>query len=108
MIIFSNFSGLHVLIKLLQTFFIVEKYHPEEVIGELFDGLLNREGEVAVHFAAMLFYIYGKDETYFPWDNRAFFLKFNTSSISDRKFFFKELCDIIDVDYRVYLKEDQT
>ena len=91
---------------LLQTLYIVEKYHPEEVIRALFDGLLNREGEVAVHFAAMLFYIYGKDETYFPWENRSFFLKFNTSNICDRKIVFKELCEKIDVDYRIYLKDE--
>jgi len=91
---------------LLQTLYIVEKYHPEEVIRALFDGLLNREGEVAVHFAAMLFYIYGKDETYFPWEHRSFFLKFNTSNICDRKIVFKELCEKIDVDYRIYLKDE--
>ena len=91
---------------LRQTLRIVEKYHPKEVIRALFDGLLEREGEVAVHFAAMLFYIYGKDDTYFPWDNRPFFLRFNTSNIADRKIVFKELCDKIDVDPRVYLEED--
>jgi hypothetical protein len=94
------YYGLH------QTLYIVEKYHPEEVIMELFDGLLNREGEVAVHFAAMLFYIYGKDETYFPWDNRDFFLQFNTGIMSERKIVFKELCEKIGVDYRVYLNVD--
>ena len=91
---------------LLQTLYIVEKYHPKEVIRELFDGLLNREGEIAVHFAAMLFYIYKKDETYFPWENRAFFLKFNTTKKTERKIDFKELCEKIGVDYRVYLKDD--
>lgn len=92
---------------LLQTLNIVEKYHPKEVIVELFDGLLNREGGVAVHFAAMLFYIYGKAETSFDFDKRPFFLKFNTSKMSDRKVVFKELCDKIGVDYRVYLKDEQ-
>ena len=92
---------------LRQTLRIVEKYHPNNVIHELFDGLLERDGEIAVHFAAMLFYIYGKDETYFPWEHRAFFLKFNTSNISERKIFFKELCDKINVDYRAYLEDDQ-
>ena len=91
---------------LLQTLYIVEKYHPAEVIRALFDGLLNREGEVAVHFAAMLFYIYGLDETYFTWENRPFFLRFNTSNIGDRKIVFKELCEKINVDYIIYLKDD--
>jgi len=70
---------------------IIEKYHPKEIVRELFHGLLNREGEVAVHFASMLFYIYGKSETYFDRGNREFFLKFNTTKISDRKIIFQEL-----------------
>jgi hypothetical protein len=76
---------------LTQTLNIVEKYHPKEVVRELFHGLLKREGEVAVHFAAMLFYIYGKTETSFDWEKRAFFLKFNTEKLSDRKIIFQEL-----------------
>ena len=89
---------------LRQTLDIVEKYHPKEVVQELFHGLLKRKGEVAVHFAAMLFYIYGKAETSFDWDKRAFFLKFNINKLSDRKIIFKELCEKINVDYREYLK----
>ena len=89
---------------LRQTLDIVEKYHPKEVVRELFHGLLKREGEVAVHFAAMLFYIYDKAETSFDWGKRAFFLKFNTNKLSDRKIIFKELCEKINVDYREYLK----
>ena len=88
----TNFYGL------LQTLYIVEKYHPTEIMSELFNGLLNREGDVAVHFAAMLFFIYGIDETYFPWENRSFFLRFNTSNTADRKIAFKELCEKINVD----------
>ena len=38
----------------------IEEYHPNEVKEALLEGLLSREGEVAVLFAAMLFYIYGK------------------------------------------------
>jgi hypothetical protein len=33
----------------------VERYHPEEVKEALIKGLLNRRGDVAVLFAAMLF-----------------------------------------------------
>jgi hypothetical protein len=93
---------------LSQTLDIVEKYHPEEVIRELFHGLLKREGEVAVHFAAMLFYIHGKAETPFDWEKRAFYLKFNTEKLSDRKTIFQEFCKKINVDYRKYLKNNQT
>jgi len=56
-----------------------------------------------VHFAAMLFYIYGKAETSFDPENRAFFLKFNTEKLSDRKIIFQELCKKINVDYREYI-----
>jgi hypothetical protein len=93
----SFFYGLY------QTLKIVETYHPKEVIKELFSGLLYREGEVAVSYAAMLFYIYGKTDSYFPFENREFFLKFNTSKLSDRKIVFKELCDKISVDCTEYL-----
>jgi len=89
---------------LSQTLGIVEKYHPKEVVQELFHGLLKREGEVAVHFAAMLFYIHGKAETPFDWENRAFFLKFNTEKLPERKTIFKELCKKINVDPGEYLK----
>jgi hypothetical protein len=85
---------------------IVGEYHPEEVIRELFQGLIIREGGVAVHFAAMLFYIYGKAKTIFDEEHRDFFLKFNTLILSDRKLAFKELCEKIDVDYSEYLKDN--
>ena len=81
---------------------IVSEYHPEEVIQELFHGLIYREGEIAVHFAAMLFYIFGKAETIFDEEHRNFFLKFNTSILSERKLVFKELCEKINVDYMDY------
>jgi hypothetical protein len=90
----------------LITLNIVAEYHPEEVVRELFHGLIYREGGVAVHFAAMLFYIYGKAETIFDEEHRDFFLKFNTSILSDRKLVFKELCEKIDVDYSDYLKDN--
>jgi hypothetical protein len=92
---------------LLQTLNIVEKYHPKEVIRELFHGLLKREGGVAVHYAAMLYYIYGKAETSFDWEKRPFFLKFNTKKSSDRILIFQELCNKINVDYREYLNSNQ-
>jgi hypothetical protein len=88
---------------LTQTLNIVETYHPKEVVEELFHGVLKREGEVAVSFAAMLYYIYGVTETYFPFEDREFFLKFNTDRLSEREKVFKELCDKIGVDYREYL-----
>jgi hypothetical protein len=93
---------------LLQTLNIVEHYHPDEVVRELFHGVLNREGGVAVHFAAMLFYLYGKSETSFDFVKRDFFLKFKTENVSDRKIVFKELCNKIGVNYRDYLESNST
>ena len=78
---------------------IVGEYHPEEVKHELFHGLIYREGGIAVHFAAMLFYIFGKGETIFDDEHQDFFLKFNASNLSERKLAYKELCDIINVEY---------
>jgi hypothetical protein len=86
---------------------IVGEYHPEEVVRELFHGLIYREGGIAVHFAAILFYIYGKAETIFDEEHRDFFLKFNTSILSDRKLVIKELCEKINVDYSEYLKDNR-
>jgi hypothetical protein len=113
----SNQSKTRVLVKALKSasFFdgfshtldIVGEYHPKEVVRELFHGLINREGGVAVHFADMLFYIYGKAETIFNEEHRDFFLKFNTSILSDRKLVYKELCEKIDVDYSEYLKDNR-
>jgi hypothetical protein len=88
---------------LRQTLKLVEEYHPEEIVNTLFHGLLERDGGIAVHFAAMLFYIYGKAETSFDMDKRDFFLKFNTNNTSDRKVVFQELCEKIGVDYRDYI-----
>jgi hypothetical protein len=89
---------------LSQTLDQVEHFHPNEVIEELLRGALNREGEVAVHFAARLFYIYGKADSSFDMKHRSFFLRFNTKIREDRRKVFKELCEIIGVDFRKYLR----
>ena len=89
---------------LTQALLLVEEFHPEEIVRELFNGVLERDGEVASSFASMLYYIYGKSESYHDWENRPFFLKFNTNNMSDRKSAFQELCKKIGVDYKEYLK----
>ncbi len=48
----------------------VEDFHPPEIVEALFRGALHREGEVAVHFAAMLMFIHGKAKEPFDWDQR--------------------------------------
>ena len=70
----------------------VETYHPDEVKEALIDGLLKRKGDVAVLFAAMLFYIYGKADEPFDMAQRPFFLRFNTEDKAEREAVFLELC----------------
>jgi hypothetical protein len=81
----------------------VESHHPPEVVDELLRGLLEREGDVAVHFAAMLFYIHGKADAPFDWEQRPFFLRFNTPVVADRRRVFRELCQVIGVNPMKYL-----
>jgi hypothetical protein len=91
------FSGLS------QTLGDVEEYHPAEVKETLIDGLLTREGEVAVLFAAMLFYLYGKAKEPFDMKQRPFFLRFNTDDKTEREKAFRELCKKLNIDPEKYL-----
>ena len=70
----------------------IESFHPRAVIDALFRGLLKRNGETAVHFAAMLMFIHGKASSSFDWDQRPFFLQFNTEDPAERRRHFLELC----------------
>ena len=81
----------------------VETHHPPEVVNELLRGLLQREGDIAVHFAAMLFFIQGKADAPFDTEQRPFFLRFNTPVLADRRKVFRELCKVIGVNPRKYL-----
>jgi hypothetical protein len=70
----------------------VETFYPQEVKEALICGLLKRKGDVAVLFAAMLFYIYGKAKEPFDMEQRPFFLRFNTEDKVERVNVFRELC----------------
>ena len=76
----------------------IESFHPPHVVEALFRGLLERQGENAVHFAAMLMFIHGKADTAFDWDQRPFFLQFHTEDRAERRRHFRELCERIGVD----------
>jgi len=78
-------------------------YHPPEAIEALFRGALRREGEVAVHFAAMLYYLHGKAEEPFDWSHRPFFLRFHAALGPEREAVFRELCAHVGVDPQPYL-----
>jgi hypothetical protein len=73
----------------------VETFHPPAIVEELFRGVLERDGGVAVHFAAMLMFIHGKAKSAFDWDQRPFFLRFNATHRDEREAVFLELCEKI-------------
>lgn len=62
----------------------VVEQHPPAVLDALWRGLQAREGDVAVHFAALLTYLYGQAETPFDLEQRPFFLTFNTEDADER------------------------
>jgi hypothetical protein len=80
------------------------EFHPPAVIDTLLRGALNRDGEAAVHFAALLMYIHGKAAEPFDWAQRPFFLRFHTTDRVERAAVFRELCDRIGVDAAKYAK----
>jgi hypothetical protein len=81
----------------------VAAFHPPEIVAELFRGTLERKGEVAIHFAAMLMFIHGKAKEPFDWEHRPFFLRFATSTRAEREAVFRDLCARIGVDDGDYL-----
>ena len=88
---------------LTQTLDQVEAFHPPEVIDALFRGVLARDGEVAVHFAAMLMFLHGKAGDAFDWEQRPFYLTFHTTKRAEREAAFQQLCGKIGVDGSRYL-----
>lgn len=80
------------------------EFHPPAVVDALFRGALRRDGEAAVHFAALLFYLHGKAKEPFDWEHRPFFLKFHAKDRKEREALFRELCRIVGVDAKKYLQ----
>lgn len=76
----------------------VEQVHPPAVIDALLRGLMQREGAVACHFAAMLYFLHGRASAPFDWEHRPFFLRFNTTDMVEREKAVRELCGTISVD----------
>ena len=95
------FSGLS------QTLDDIEEFHPKPIKEALLKGLLSREGEVAVLFAAMLFYIYGKTADSFDMKLRPFFLTFNTEDRKKRLRAFRALCRQLNINAEKYLESNQ-
>lgn len=88
---------------LTQTLAEVAEYHPPEVIAELFRGVLSRDGEVAVHLAALLLYVHGKTAEPFDWDHRPLFLRFHTTDERERHAAFCDLCALLEVNAHDHL-----
>jgi hypothetical protein len=83
----------------------VETFHPPAVIDALFRGVLTREGDVAVHFAAMLAFLHGQATEAFDWAQRPFFLRFHTIDRREREAAFRELCAKIGVQAEDHLTD---
>jgi hypothetical protein len=73
-------------------------FHPPAVLDALFRGLLERSGEVAVHFAALLAYLHDAASEPFDMEQRPFFLRFATPDRAAREAAFRDLCVRIGVD----------
>ena len=74
--------------------------HPPEVIAALLRGALERDGEVAVHLAALLLFVHGRAEAPFDMAHRPFLLRFNTADRGAREAAFAELCLRLGLDPR--------
>lgn len=61
------------------------------VIDALWRGLETRSGDVAVHFAALLAYLHGLASEPFDFEQRPFFLTFNTDDPKERRLAIAEL-----------------
>jgi hypothetical protein len=64
--------------------------------GPLWRGVKDREGEVAMHFSALLMFLHGQASEAFDWELRPFFLTFNTEDPTERSAVFRELCRRLD------------
>ena len=80
------------------------EFHPPAVIDALFKAALACDGESAVHYAALLFFLHGKAKEPFDWDHRPFFLRFNTTDRNERRAAFRELCQTVGVDPDPYMR----
>ena len=81
------------------------QYKTPVVVTALLEELLNPSNKNAVHFAAMLYFLFGKAKEPFDWQYRPFFLKFLTNDPQERRALFDELCSAIGIDAKAYLEK---
>ena len=80
----------------------VARFHPSPVCDALLSGALQREGDVAVHFAAMAAYVFDKTAEPFDWAHRPLFLRFGDDDINRRESAFRALCAWLEIDPEPY------
>jgi hypothetical protein len=81
----------------------IEQTHPPEVIEAMLKRITVDPGVTAVHFAALLFYLFGLSKEPFDWAHRPFFLRFNPGDEVDRRGALVELCQKIRINSVNYL-----
>ncbi len=80
----------------------IQATHPPEVIAAMLKRIAQDPGVAAVHFVALLYFMYGIAEEPFDWSHRPFFLRFNAGDEIDREDAFRELCQNISQDFNPY------
>jgi hypothetical protein len=81
----------------------IEQTHPPEVIEAMLKRIATDPGVAAVHFAAMVCFLFGAAKEPFDWELRPFFLRFNPGDEVDRREAFVELCQKIGSESVQYL-----
>lgn len=90
---------------LTQALLQIQAFHPPAVIDALLRGILHRSDGAQVHFAALLLFLHGKSKAPFDWEQRPYFLKFNTNDPEERKALFNDLCARIQLRAGGYIGE---
>ena len=70
-------------------------FQPREVIEELHQATLKREGDVAIHCAALLLFLHGKASSVFDSAHRTFLARFCTKVPKEREAAYRDLCEVI-------------
>ena len=71
----------------------LEANHPPSIVEAMLRRIVRDPGVVAVHYAALLLYLFDKASSPFDWEKRPFFLRFNAGDEADRRQAFVELCE---------------
>lgn len=82
----------------------IEDFHPPEVIELLLKWVLRREGQVAVHLAAICFMAHGLSDEQFAMAERPLFLLFAEAGQPAREAAFRQLCARIGRDPEPFLR----